>query len=135
MNRAAAAEHLPADRGLPLGSLGAANPQHCPLLPRLPKAALGLFKDGDQTTGTCLWKKSDTLQSSMAKAPGFRLSDSQGQRLHWLGTFVSSKLQRLDPWELLWAQSLQGLRRRQTFLHRQQKKLLSQLSSCCTAFL
>lgn len=77
MNGAAAAEHLPADRGLPLGSLWeqpallhegsagsqaeGANPRHCPFLPRISKAALRLFNDGDQTTGTCSWKKSGIL--------------------------------------------------------------------------
>lgn len=78
MNGAAAAEHLPADRGLLLGSLWEQPTHSTALCSRLPKAALGLFKDEDQTTGTCSWKKSDILQSSMAKAPGFRLSDSQG---------------------------------------------------------
>lgn len=54
------------------------NPQHSPLLPKLPTAALLIFKDGDQTTGTCSWKKSGILQSSMAKSSGFELSDLEG---------------------------------------------------------
>lgn len=55
-----------------------ANPPHSSLLPKLPTAALPLFKDGDQTTGTCSWKKSGILQSSMAKSSDFELSDLEG---------------------------------------------------------
>lgn len=50
-------------------------PRAQPFAPKLPTAALPLFKDGDQTTGTCSWKKSGILQSSMAKSPGSELSD------------------------------------------------------------
>lgn len=36
------------------------------------------LKMGDQTTGTCSWRKSDILQSSMAKSSGFEPSVLEG---------------------------------------------------------
>lgn len=57
--------------------------------------------------------------------------------LHLLSSFASSKLQQLGSCELLWvlATSAGPKRRQLMFLHRQQKQLLSQFSSCCTAVL